>query len=240
MSQVRESGHCIATPSQPLLDHEPEGEKAGIGLAFRYAGCVPIHLQPLTGTAAPTPVGAARARLRETTAELHGEVDTMFPRGLDSALAYRAYVLGMHRFAVDFEIATMALPRASAWLAQDLVALSQLSLPPQGSRPPLADHAERLGWDYVMAGSSMGARVLLRDVGRLGFDASFGAAFLARHASGAEWAQLQSRLAELDAGDARRMAAAEAGAREAFALVRTCLERSFESLHFSSDMEASS
>ncbi|WP_165967509.1 biliverdin-producing heme oxygenase [Luteimonas aestuarii] len=201
---------------------------------------MPIHLQPLAGTAAPVAADAARSRLRQATADLHAQVDAMFPRGLGSALAYRRYVLGMHRFAVDYEIATMALPRASAWLAQDLVALSQLPLPAHGTRSPLVDHAERLGWDYVMAGSSMGARVLLRDVGRLGFDASFGAVFLARHASGADWPRVQSRLAELDAGDARRMAAAEAGARAAFALVRNCLERSFEALHFSSDMEASS
>lgn len=159
----------------------------------------------------------------------------MFPNGLDTLLAYRRYVVAMHRFAADHEIATMASPRASSWLAQDLVALSQLPLPAHGARPPLADHAERLGWDYVMAGSSLGARVLLRDVGQLGFDADRGAMFLSRHAAGDDWVRLQSRLAELDTGDIRRMAAAEAGARAAFALVRTCLERSFEALPHSNE-----
>lgn len=200
---------------------------------------MPIHVQPLTGTAAPAPVGAARARLREATRDLHADVDALFPQGLHTAHAYRRYVLGMHRYAVDHEIATGALPRASSWLAHDLVALSLLPLPAQGVRPPLIRQAECLGWDYVMAGSSMGARVLLRDAGRLGFDAHHGAAFLARHASGADWALVQSRLAELDVDDVRRMAAAEAGARAAFRLVRTCLERSFEALPLTSDKEAS-
>lgn len=195
------------------------------GGCIGYPRCVPIHLHPLTGSAVSPRAGGARARLREATAELHGRVDAMFPDGLDSLHAYRRYVLGMHRFAADYETATAMLPRASSWLAQDLAALSQPPLPALDVRRPVADQAERLGWDYVMAGSSLGARVLLREAGRLGFHADHGAAFLARHADGADWAAVQSRLAGLDVDDDRRMALAEAGAREAFALVRTCLER---------------
>jgi heme oxygenase (biliverdin-IX-beta and delta-forming) len=174
-------------------------------------------------------------RLRAATSDVHARVDAMFPDGLSSAHAYRRYVLGMHRFAVDYEIATAALPRASAWLAQDLMALSQPPLAADGARLPVADATERLGWDYVMAGSSLGARVLLRDAARLGFSAGDGAAFLSCHAAGVDWAQVQSRLACLDPGDARRMALAEAGARDAFTLVRSCLERSFDALPLHDD-----
>lgn len=195
-----------------------------------YSRRVPIHANQPTGTAASPRAGEARVRLRRATAGLHGRVDAMFPDGLDSLHAYRRYVLGMHRFAADYEIATATPARSSCWLAHDLVALSQPPLPALGVRLPLAEQAERLGWDYVMAGSSLGARVLLREAGRLGFDADHGAAFLARHAGGADWAAVQARLAGLDVDDSRCMALAEAGARDAFALVRTCLERGSEAL----------
>lgn len=172
----------------------------------------------------------ARLRLREATADLHAQVDGLFARGLDSVAAYRAYVLGMHRFAVDHEIAIGAMPRQSSWLVRDLVALSLPPLLATGRQAPVADHSARLGWEYVMAGSSLGARRLLRDARRLGFTASNGACFLDQHASGEDWTALLARLSACDPTDARRMALAEAGARDAFALVRLCFERSFDTL----------
>jgi heme oxygenase (biliverdin-IX-beta and delta-forming) len=223
---------------KPVLITNLKRSVAGAASRIGYPRCVPIHPNPLAGIAASPGSGGARARLRQATADLHGRVDAMFPDGLDSLHAYRRYVLGMHRFTADYEIATATQPRASSWLAHDLVALSQPPLPAAGVRVSVADRAERLGWDYVMAGSSLGARVLLREAGHLGFDAAHGAAFLARHAAGADWAVVQSRLAELDVDDARCMALAEAGAREAFALVRTCLERGSEALSLYPDETA--
>jgi heme oxygenase (biliverdin-IX-beta and delta-forming) len=223
---------------KPVLITNLKRSATVVAYRIGYPRRVPIDALKPSGSAASPRTGGARARLRQATAELHGRVDAMFPAGLDSRHAYRRYVLGLHRFTADYEIATAALPRASSWLALDLMALSQPPLTALGVRLPLADHAERLGWDYVMAGSSLGARVLLRDAGRLGFDAAHGAAFLARHADGAEWAAVQSRLAGLDVDDARRMALAEAGAREAFALVRTCLERGSRALSPHSDETA--
>lgn len=152
----------------------------------------------------------------------------MFARGLDSVPGYRRYVLGMHRFAVDYEIVVEAAPRHSAWLAGDLGSLSLLPLPAEGVQRPAGGAAERLGWCYVMAGSSMGARSLLRDARRLGYDGGQGASFLAQHAASDEWSSLRDRLQAIDASDEARMAQAEAGARVAFVLVRTCFERSFD------------
>lgn len=178
-------------------------------------------------TAPPRPC-PARIRLRAATAGPHAEVDGLFPQGLDSAHSYRRYVLGMHRFAVDYEIAIGALPRHSAWLARDLASHSLLPLAAAGVRRPLADAASRLGWEYVFAGSSMGARRLLRDAQRLGYGQSHGAHFLARHAASLEWTALQARLEALDPDDGVRMARAEQGALDAFSLVRTCFGRSFD------------
>lgn len=171
---------------------------------------------------------AAHARLRAATADLHEGLDGLFAGGLDSSPQYRRYVLGMHRFAVDYEIAVDAPPRHSAWLAGDLTWLSLDPLPAQGMRCAEPDAAGRLGWRYVMAGSSMGARRLLRDARRLDHDEGRGATFLARHAASDEWGRLRESLLAVDADDAPRMARAEAGARAAFALVRDCFERSFD------------
>lgn len=134
----------------------------------------------------------------------------------------------MHRFAVDYECATGAPPRHSAWLSADLAALSLPPLPAQGRCPPAGAHAAQLGWRYVMAGSSLGARVLLRDARRLGFGPGRGADFLEGHALADDWARLQPQLRQLEADDAARMADAVAGARAAFALVHACFERSFQ------------
>lgn len=159
---------------------------------------------------------------------MHGQVDGLFPQGLDSVDAYRRYLLGMHRFAADYECAIDAVPRHSAWLARDLTTLSLLPLAAEGERRQAAGHGTRLGWRYVMAGSSMGARALLRDARRLGFDHDLGAHFLDRHATGDDWQRVQTQLEALDVGDALHMRQAEDGARAAFALVRACFERSFD------------
>lgn len=179
---------------------------------------------------------ASRQRLREATADLHARVDGLFPMGIDTLDTYRGYVLGMHRFTVDMEIATARLPRQSSWLAQDLVTLSLPPLVARGVRRPLVDHTERLGWEYVMAGSSRGARQLVRDVRRLGVQAGHGACFLERHAADQEdWAALLGRLGALDAADAQRMARAEAGARDAFSHVHACMLQAFDVLSLPSD-----
>ena len=150
----------------------------------------------------------------------------MFAGGLDSPPSYRRYVLGMHRFAADYEIVVRALPRQSAWLADDLTCLALAPLSAAGTLRPAALAATRLGWEYVMAGSSMGARRMLRDARSLGYQDGAGASFLARHSTSNDWSAMRQRLDALDAGNAPRMA--EAGACAAFALVLDCFGRSFD------------
>lgn len=176
----------------------------------------------------PAGVSPAHLRLRTVTRDAHAEVDGLFPSGFGVIDDYRRYLLGMHRFTADYEVAVDAAPRGSAWLARDLATLALPPLAADGVRRPEADHALRLGWDYVMAGSSLGARMLARGARQLGFDADRGGCFLVRHAASNDWRDILARLQALDIGDETRMAAAEAGARAAFALVRDCFARAFD------------
>lgn len=179
-------------------------------------------------TALPAPTeraDPARQRLRASTADLHARVDGLFPNGLDSVPTYHRYLLGMHRFAADYEAAIAAAPRHSAWLAVDLHSLALRPLPPVGVMRARSDPAARLGWQYVMAGSALGARQLVRDARRLGFRADGGACFLERHADGDAWSGVQAGLAALaEDGVARAIE----GARAAFESVHACFARSFE------------
>ncbi|WP_156170511.1 biliverdin-producing heme oxygenase [Luteimonas sp. FCS-9] len=170
----------------------------------------------------------ARQILRRDTADLHARVDAFFADGLRTASDYARYLVGMHRFAADHEIAIGALPRQSFWLARDLQTLGLAPLPPGGICTPVANADERLGWEYVMAGSSMGARHLVRHARALGHDEDTGARFLARHAVDGEWDRVLERLAACPPDDAPLMARLQRGARDAFVLVRSCFERSFE------------
>lgn len=186
-------------------------------------------MPPPPAKASP-PAGASPAhlRLRAATRGLHADVDRLFPAGLGAIDDYRRYLLGMHRFAADYEVAVDAVPRRSAWLARDLAALALPPLAADGVRTPEPGHALRLGWDYVMAGSSLGARMLARGVRQLGFDADRGACFLEHHAASDDWRDVLARLQAVAVGDEAHMADAEAGARTAFALVRDCFTRAFD------------
>lgn len=174
------------------------------------------------------------ARLRECTADLHARVDRLFPHGLEDATTYRRYLLGMHRFAADHETVIGVTPSHSAQLARDLQAVALAPLTADGLRRPLRDPATRLGWEYVMAGSGLGARRLVRDARRLGHDAASGAAFLEAHAASDAWPRLLERLSGFDAapGAATAERAIE-GARQAFALVHACMLRAFDRLPLS-------
>jgi len=168
-----------------------------------------------------------RQFLRAGTADLHARVDACFAGGLASRLAYGRYLVGMHRFAADHEIVVDALPRLSFWLAADLQQLRLTPLPPSGYRGRAADAEERLGWDYVMAGSSLGARYLVRGAQALGHDEDAGARFLTRHAASSDWSRVLERLdAYGDCAEAARARLLQ-GARDAFLLVESCFQRSF-------------
>lgn len=168
--------------------------------------------------------------LRAGTSDLHARVDACFADGLGTPLAYARYLVGMHRFASDYEVVIDAVPRASYWLAGDLAHLALAPLPPSGVRGFASTADERLGWDYVMAGSSLGARHLLRGVQALGHTETAGARFLARHAGGDTWRnvleRLNARSAQVDLPRTHLLQ----GARDAFLLVQSCFQRGFDAI----------
>ncbi|MDR7191948.1 biliverdin-producing heme oxygenase [Luteimonas terrae] len=168
--------------------------------------------------------------LRAETSDLHARVDACFADGLGTPLTYGRYLVGMQRFAADFEVVIGAVPRASYWLSGDLHDLALAPLPPSGVRGYAIDADTRLGWEYVMAGSSLGARHLLRGVQSLGHDERSGARFLARHAGGDSWRNVLDRLAARSALTDLPYDDLLQGARDAFLLVQSCFERAFAAM----------
>ena len=125
-------------------------------------------------------ISSAHARLRTATRDDHRRLDAHFPDGLPDARAYRMYLRGMHRFVADMAAVLGPAPEAGseallalcsgahAALAADLWDLRVAPLPPSSSLPHVGTGAARLGWEYVLAGSAMGARLLRAQAARLG------------------------------------------------------------------------
>lgn len=171
-----------------------------------------------------------RQLLRAGTSDLHAQVDACFAEGLGTPHAYARYLIGMHRFASDFEIVMDSVPRESAWLAGDLRDLSLTPLPSSGVCGAVRDADARLGWEYVMAGSSVGARYLLRGAQALGHSEAAGARFLTRHAGGDAWRNVLARLSARSAYTDVPHTHLLQGARDAFQQVQSCFQRSFDAM----------
>lgn len=142
--------------------------------------------------------------LRRSTTAAHKRIDAIVGGGLPTRAAYGSYLRGMHHFVstsqsmlsgVDCDLATRR-----DWLGDDLSFLGLTPLPmtsPGTSSEDSNGHAPvALGWEYVVAGSSVGARYLLRHAQSLGFSIDGGARFLAGHAAGSDWERFLSRLRE--------------------------------------------
>lgn len=145
---------------------------------------------------------ASHRLLRQATAPYHTRLDATLGGGFATRGDYAAYLRGMQGFVADAVHALGGAPmttRLDAWLRADCDALG---VAVEGSDPCVecaTDASTRLGWEYVVAGSSLGARFLLRDVRALGFDAGRGASFLAGHAAGDDWLSFLRRLADSEA-----------------------------------------
>lgn len=171
------------------------------------------------------PSPTLRWRLRDATAAAHARVDARVGDAFDDVAGYAIFLRAMHRFVAN---ARHVLGDADDLVACEAALLADIGvvggIPFAGEHPPATTRDDaRLGWRYVIAGSSLGARVLLRRVEVLGFDARHGARYLALHARGDAWRTL------LDTLDALRLTAVEEhaacdGANEAFACVERCLD----------------
>jgi len=166
-------------------------------------------------------LGPVRSHLRSATASAHGRVDALLPHGVAQTREYAAYLRAMHRFVASSALPDGARERYLPLLSDDLRTLGIVTDAPPASAAP-EDRYERLGWAYVFEGSSLGARMLLRQAHRLGYDAVTGARYLNEHAGSSEWSNVLRQLEHSlpDAGELSRLVSAS---QRAFAAVETAL-----------------
>lgn len=181
---------------------------------------------------APLSPRTFRAQLRAATAAAHARLDGSMAHGLGDRTAYAAYLRGMHAFVASVD--PQLRPHAGAWdwdlpdwqgaLAHDLAQVAPGGLPLPTEPGAALGSADALGALYVMEGSALGARVLLRDATALGYGPERGAAFLHLHA-GAEgrWPRFLVLLEALGRGVDRGQACM--GAERTFHLAERCFER---------------
>ena len=95
---------------------------------------------------------------------------------------YAAALQVLHAIRSAWDPALAALFRTApgpqaAWLAQDLAALGVTALP--AAPMPVLNEAEAWGMRYVLEGSALGGRVILRRLGALGLSETSGARYFA-------------------------------------------------------------
>ncbi|GAM96481.1 heme oxygenase HemO [alpha proteobacterium U9-1i] len=128
--------------------------------------------------------------LRAATADVHAQLEREIGN-LDSLPAYQRYLRGMYGFrgAIEPHVASGRGWRPTLLLSalvQDMDDLSQKAAPLKDPTPS-ADSSWRLGVHYVLEGSALGARVLLKQVAELGLGPAFGASHLWRQTQGRSW-----------------------------------------------------
>ncbi len=151
--------------------------------------------------------------LRAHTAAAHARLDAGLGGGLRNPREYAAYLEGMAAFLDE----ALAVLGAEAWLAD----ARRLLAGDIGRAPPAApaagactDPARAAGWRYVVAGATMGARLLLRDAQRFAGGAH-GTAFLHAFAGGDAWPRCLAALRDARFDPPARARACDA-ALEAF------------------------
>lgn len=166
-------------------------------------------------------LGPIRSHLRHATASAHGRVDALLPDGVTKHRDYAAYLRAMHRFVATSALPDGARDRYLPLLSDDLHTLGIVGETTHAEAEP-EDRYERLGWAYVFEGSSLGARLLLRQAGALGFDGRAGARYLNEHAASSGWPDLLRQLEDAtpDEGQLDRLVAAS---HRAFASVEAAL-----------------
>ncbi len=148
-----------------------------------------------------------RSFLRDETSELHRELDGIV--GVFSSRAeYARFLQGTfrHRAPVEAALLTVAAAGVSSWQPRELLPdleadLADLALPLPAAEPFALsnDIAGFLGAAYVLEGSALGARVLVKGVDALGFGPERGARYLSAQAGSLDnWRTLLVALEGLD------------------------------------------
>ncbi len=174
--------------------------------------------------------------LRSATAAEHARVEGI-TGPLTSRQAYVRYLMGSYSFRVPIERAlgegALGWPRClDGWrptlIAEQLQAdLRDLALEGASPAPPFdLKNWNPIGVLYVLEGSSLGARLLERQVRHLGFDATFGARHLARQRE-SSWADFVTCL---DRCSPEEFEGAAVSARATFDLVASSMSSASNAL----------
>lgn len=170
-----------------------------------------------------------RHRLRHETAASHAALEARIGP-LTTQSAYNEYVRGLHEFRVSAEewLAMYGLTGVGAWKPQNIAAvlyddLKALALQPLAhhSLDWSADESFALGAHYVLEGSSLGARVLCKQVAALGMTRDHGARHLWAQAETSNWRAFTNALNAHEGDDAALIAGADA----AFGAAAASMER---------------
>lgn len=159
---------------------------------------------------------ATRFALRDATQDMHAVLDArMSALDLSIQSDYAAFLAIQYGARVDLEACVSAKmgddapPSMLPLLADDLAVLNR-ALPGPGPEFAQPAQADPLGIAYVLAGSHLGNRMMLRDLDRRAA-AGLPRSFLADERMAAYWHALRPRLEAID-----NTAPAVAGARAAF------------------------
>lgn len=148
-----------------------------------------------------------RSFLRDETNELHRELDAIVGVFSNRA-AYARFLQGTfrHRAPVEAALLNADAARLSSWQPRQLLPeleadLADMALPLPEAEPfhTSNDMAAFLGAAYVLEGSALGARVLVKGVAALGFGSECGARYLSAQAGSLDsWRTLLTALEGLD------------------------------------------
>ncbi|MDO9369722.1 MAG: biliverdin-producing heme oxygenase [Sphingopyxis sp.] len=140
-----------------------------------------------------------RSTLKSHTSDQHRKLDERIGE-FYTVEDYACFVRQTHRFRGAAEA---AMPTSSAWAVTPLLGLLADDLADLGEypdAPPVfpagdGDPAYWLGVAYVLEGSALGARLLVRRAAALGYTGTHGARHLvAQAADGARWRAFQAHL----------------------------------------------
>ena len=167
-----------------------------------------------------------REQLRFATRVAHARLDRQFAEGIGHLADYRVYLLGMQAFVAGLiEAADAHLDDATRTHLAMLDAALRVDIAGLGGQAmsacalTLADSDAVTGARYVLEGSALGARLLLRQAEAAGHPHRF----LRAHA--ADPARWQAFVARLDALPDRATLAVHQGAQQAFAAADSAFGR---------------
>jgi heme oxygenase len=164
----------------------------------------------LADAAAGPTVEDRRFALKRATNDAHDRVESVVRDAgmFETREGFQRYLAATYEMRARFEFLLDANRAERVWadyptrkiadlVAQDIADLGGLSMAPEQGEEKNCSAGELLGVMYVLEGSSLGARILVKSVANMGLSSSFGARHLFRQAEDRDaW---RSFIAAMDA-----------------------------------------